>query len=91
MCRKNLSTEVNSRALTMLQCGYSVTSVAADLRVSRQALYDLKWAAAKLLINLYCVMIYFIELETPPNTQDCDFEESPPPVARFKRMTEWCQ
>ena len=87
MCRKNLSTEENSRALTMLQCGSSVINVAADLHVSRQALYDLKRAAAKLLINLYCVMIYFIELETPPDTQDFDFEESPPPVARFKRMT----
>ena len=32
----------------MLQCGSSVTSVAADLHVSRQTLYDLKRAAAKL-------------------------------------------
>ena len=48
MGRKKLSTEEKSRAFTMMQCGFSVTCVAADLHVSRQALYDLKRAAARL-------------------------------------------
>ena len=42
MGRKKLSTEEKSRALTMIQCGFSITRVAADLHVSRQALHDLK-------------------------------------------------
>ena len=48
MGRKKLSTEEKSRALTMIQCGFSITRVAADLHVSRQALHDLKRAAARL-------------------------------------------
>ena len=42
MGRKKLSTEEKSRALTMIQCGFSITRVTADLHVSRQALHDLK-------------------------------------------------
>ena len=48
MGRKKLSTEEKSRALTMIQCGFSITRVAADLHVFRQALHDLKRAAARL-------------------------------------------
>ena len=48
MGQKKLSTEEKSRALTMIQCGFSITRVAADLHVSRQALHDLKRAAARL-------------------------------------------
>ena len=32
----------------MIQCGFSITRVAADLHVSRQALHDLKREAARL-------------------------------------------
>ena len=39
----------------------------------------------ELLITLHYILIYFVELETPPDTQDFDFGESPPPAARFKR------
>ena len=48
MGRKKLSTEEKSRALTMIQCRFSITRVAADLHISRQALRDLKRAAARL-------------------------------------------
>ena len=47
MGRKKLSTEEKSRALTMTQCGFSVASVAENLHISRQALYELKRAAAR--------------------------------------------
>ena len=48
MGRKKLSTEEKCRALTMIQCGFSITRVAADLHVSRQALHKLKRTAARL-------------------------------------------
>ena len=43
--RKKLSTKEKNRALIMIQCGYSITRVPADLHVSKQALHDLKQAA----------------------------------------------
>ena len=46
--RKKLSTEDKNRALTMIQCGFSISRVAADLHVSRQALHNLKRAATRL-------------------------------------------
>ena len=48
MGRKKLSIKEKSRAMTMLQHGVSVSCVAADLQVSRTAIYELKRTAAQL-------------------------------------------
>lgn len=48
MGRKKLQIEEKTRALTLLEQGMSVIRVAADLKVSRQAIYDLKRAAVSL-------------------------------------------
>ena len=46
MGRKKLSMVEKTKALPLLEQGISVVCVAAELKVSRQAIYDLKKAAA---------------------------------------------
>ncbi|KAG7158138.1 putative CENP-B N-terminal DNA-binding domain-containing transposase-like [Homarus americanus] len=48
MGRNKLTLHEKARALTQLELGMSVIRVASDLKVSRQAIYNLKHAAAPL-------------------------------------------
>ena len=66
MGRKELSIEGKTRVLTMLENGVLVISVAANLHVSRQAIYDRNGRQQSFHQTLHHLEKWYMELRRTP-------------------------